>query len=141
IRATIIGASQFSVQVSGKTIHLSAGAPLPLRNVPVVYPRIVFDQSFLCADVVREIQAALARRDLAAADTVAVAIRWRAEPYYATLRTLASGIAVALDNAAASPMILMFDADVGKTIGKILENELKIVRPVISIDGTQLDEL
>ena len=34
IRATVIGASQFTVQVSGSTIGV--GATLPLRNVPVV---------------------------------------------------------------------------------------------------------
>jgi ethanolamine utilization protein EutA len=34
IRATVIGASQFTVQVSGSTIGI--GARLPLRNVPVV---------------------------------------------------------------------------------------------------------
>src|SRR5439155_1127986 len=34
IRATVIGASQFTVQVSGSTIGV--GAPLPLRNVPVM---------------------------------------------------------------------------------------------------------
>jgi ethanolamine utilization protein EutA len=141
IRATVIGASQFTVQVSGKTIHISRGIALPLQNVPVVFPRIAVDKEFSAADVVREVQAALKRSDLDASRTVAVAIRWRGAPYYPILRTLANGLAIALDNTGASPLILMIDGDVGKTMGNILEYELKVLRPVISIDGIQLDEL
>jgi ethanolamine utilization protein EutA len=75
--------------------------------------------------------------------TVAVAIRWAGDPYYSALRELAQGIATALDNAGSSdaPWILMVDGDVGKTLGNILEHELKVLRPVISIDGVQLEEL
>ena len=36
IRATVIGASQFTVQVSGKTIYLPDPYVLPVHNVPVV---------------------------------------------------------------------------------------------------------
>src|SRR5262249_28453210 len=36
IRATVLGASAFSVQVSGNTIHVSSADALPLRNLPVV---------------------------------------------------------------------------------------------------------
>ncbi|MBO0718926.1 MAG: ethanolamine ammonia-lyase reactivating factor EutA, partial [Rhizobiales bacterium] len=37
IRATVIGASQFTVQVSGKTIYLPDPYVLPVRNVPVLH--------------------------------------------------------------------------------------------------------
>jgi ethanolamine utilization protein EutA len=141
IRATVIGASQFTVQVSGKTIHLSRSVPLPLHNIPVIFPRLAVDQPFTADDVVREIQAALKRSDLDAMHTVAVAIRWRGDPYYAILRTLANGIAIALDNTSAAPLILVIDGDVGKVMGNILEYELKVLRPVVSVDGVQLDEM
>jgi ethanolamine utilization protein EutA len=141
IRATVIGASQFTVQVSGKTIHLSRNVPLPLHNIPVIFPRLAVDKPFTADDVVREIQAALKRSDLDATHTVAVAIRWRGDPYYAILRTLANGIAVALDNTSATPLILVIDGDVGKVMGNILEYELKVLRPVVSVDGVQLDEM
>src|ERR1700730_14606131 len=36
IRATVIGASQFTVQVSGKTIYLPDPYVLPVHNVPVL---------------------------------------------------------------------------------------------------------
>src|SRR5712691_10978044 len=40
IRATVIGASQFTVQVSGNTIAISRPDMLPLHNVQVLYPRV-----------------------------------------------------------------------------------------------------
>ena len=141
IRATVIGASQFTVQVSGKTIHLSRQVPLPLHNVPVIFPRIAVDQPFTADDVVREIRAALKRSDLDATHTVALAIRWRGDPYYSILRALANGIAIALDNTSATPLVLVIDGDVGKVMGNILEYELQVLRPVVSVDGVQLDEL
>jgi hypothetical protein len=38
IRATVIGASQYTVQVSGSTIYVEPAGQLPLRNVPVIAP-------------------------------------------------------------------------------------------------------
>ena len=38
IRATVIGASQYTTQVSGSTIYVSPLDALPLRNVPVIAP-------------------------------------------------------------------------------------------------------
>ena len=43
IRATVIGASQYTVQVSGNTIYLSHPELLPLRNLQVVTPQ--FEQN------------------------------------------------------------------------------------------------
>ena len=42
IRATVIGASQFTVQVSGKTIYLPETDVLPVHNVPVVHVDTIF---------------------------------------------------------------------------------------------------
>jgi ethanolamine utilization protein EutA len=40
IRATVIGASQYTVQVSGSTIYVEPATILPLRNVPVIAPQL-----------------------------------------------------------------------------------------------------
>jgi ethanolamine utilization protein EutA len=37
-----------------------------------------------------------------------------------------------------TPLVLVIDGDVGRTLGHILEDELAIARPVLSIDGIQL---
>ena len=127
IRATVIGASQFTVQVSGKTIHVSAGAQLPLRNVPVV--------------ALEGLGASTLDRE----QPFAIAIRWRGDPEYSRLRGLAETISRALTPtspgiAAPAPVVLVIDGDIGRTLGHILEDELAIARPVISLDGLQLRE-
>jgi len=141
IRATVIGASQFSVQVSGKTIHLGSAA-LPLRNVPVLEPAIDLSGAIDAAEVARAVQAALARSPAEDDAPLAVALRWRGEPEYARLRALAEGLAVALvpRSSPAAPVVLVIDGDVGRTLGYLLQEELSLARPVLAIDGLQLRE-
>jgi len=45
IRATVIGASQFTIQVSGNTIFLSDAHALPVHNVPVLRLGVPFTES------------------------------------------------------------------------------------------------
>ena len=143
IRATVIGASQFTVQVSGKTIHVSDESVLPLRNVPVVPLGLEMGESIDGSTVARAIAAGLERAAVGEDSAIALAVRWSGDPLYARLRALAEGIAVAMASASAlgSPLVLMIDGDVGRTLGHILEHELSLGRPVISIDGIRLDEL
>src|SRR5207237_1357454 len=77
IRATVIGASQFTVQVSGKTIHVTEAADLPLRNVPVAAPRLALGDTIVVAEVARAIQAAIERAPAADDAPIALALRWR----------------------------------------------------------------
>jgi ethanolamine utilization protein EutA len=139
IRATVIGASQFTVQLSGKTIHLSDKARLPVRNVPVLFPALDLENHFHALDVAKSIAAALARAELREDQPVAIGIRWRGEPHYQRLRELAAGIAMAAGSGAL-PLILMVDRDVGRLLGHLLEHELGVARAVIAIDGIELRE-
>jgi ethanolamine utilization protein EutA len=141
IRATVIGASQFTVQLSGKTIHLSDGVELPVRNVPVTFPALGLERHFDAASVAVAIAEALARIDADRAQPIALGIRWHGEPHYRRLRELAAGIAQALGGDAPAPLILMVDRDVAGLLGHILEHELRMTRGIISIDGIQLREL
>lgn len=137
IRATVIGASQFTVQLSGKTIHLSERAELPVRNVPVLFPPL--GSEFRAREVAQAITATLAALDLPGDQAVALGIRWHGEPHYQRLRELAAGIAMAA-GPAALPLILMIDRDVGRLLGHLLEHELGVARAVIAIDGIELRE-
>ncbi len=140
IRATVIGASQFSVQVSGKTIHLSDNVDLPVRNVPVVFPSLALHRDFDADSVAAAIGAALERVDADDAQPIALGIRWHGDPYYFRLRDLAEGIARAVGFKTRLPLILMVDGDIGKLLGHILEHDLRVSRAIISIDGIQLNE-
>jgi ethanolamine utilization protein EutA len=143
IRATVIGASQFTVQLSGNTVHISNPAVLPLRNLPVVHPRLpdAEPDEQVVAEAIRQ---AYRRLDIREGESaVAVAFSWRGEPHYRTLRALAGGIAQALPRSirAGFPLILALQEDVGRSLGGILAEELDVIADLISIDGLQLMEL
>jgi ethanolamine utilization protein EutA len=139
IRATVIGAAQFSVQLSGSTIHLSDKAQLPLRNVPVLFPALEFAGGLSSEQIAHAITGALARASLGEDQPVALGIRWQGEPHYRRLRELAAGIALSAGTAPL-PLILMVDRDIARLLGHILEQELGVTRAVIAIDGIQLRE-
>jgi ethanolamine utilization protein EutA len=145
IRATVIGASQFTVQVSGNTIAISRPEMLPLHNLQVLYPQLP-DRDEIRAD---ELSAAIARSyrrfDLQEGEqTVAIAIKWAGEPRYAALRSLAEGIVQASSRtiAAGLPLVVVFANDFGKLIGGIIREEFLAQgqSDVISIDGIELQE-
>ena len=67
IRATVIGASQYTTQVSGSTIFVSPLETLPLRNVPVIAPALplddeAIDSAAVAAAIKAALQAARSRR-------------------------------------------------------------------------------
>ena len=144
IRATVVGASQFSVQVSGNTIMITDQSVLPLRNVPVVNMRLALDDDVDPAQVAAEISNALRRNDIDVANgDVALAFRWQGLPLHARLHRLADGICQGLEGTIVSgrPVILMMEGDAGKTIGGILRKEFAVDNEIISIDGVQLKDL
>ncbi len=143
IRATVLGASQFSVQLSGNTVHVSDPNVLPLRNLPVVYARIESPRPDADA-VAQAIRNGFVRLDLTEGEhPAAVALPWRGEPHYVNLRALADGIARAMPRslAAGFPLVIALDGDIGASLGGILSEELAVTAPMVSIDGLQLVEL
>lgn len=143
IRATVIGASQFTVQVSGNTISISSPEMLPLHNLQVLYPHLPerdeIQSDELCAAIGRSYQ----RFDLEEGEQVVViAIKWAGEPRYSALRKIAEGIIQAspCTIAAGLPLVLVFTHDFGKLIGGIIRDEFVKTNDVISIDGIELQE-
>ncbi|MBA3777678.1 MAG: ethanolamine ammonia-lyase reactivating factor EutA [Betaproteobacteria bacterium] len=143
IRATVIGASQFTVQVSGKTIYLPEPNALPVHNVPVVHLGLDFGDRI----DIEQIAAGFARNasnlDLDPQARVALAFAWHGEPDHS--RLLAMGHAIVRFAAPAGrrdqPLFLMIDGDVGASLGRILHDELHLDGEVVSIDGITLREL
>jgi ethanolamine utilization protein EutA (predicted chaperonin) len=143
IRATVLGASQFSVQLSGNTVHISDASVLPMRNLPVVYARLPGAQPD-ASDVAQAIRNGFVRLDLVEGEhPAAVALPWRGDPHYANLRALADGIAQAMPRSlsAGFPLVIALDGDIGASLGGILSEELDVTSPMVSIDGLQLVEL
>lgn len=143
IRATVIGASQFSVQVSGNTIHVSNDEVLPVRNIPVLRPNVNLSGDIDGVKVDEEIRAAMSRFDYGEGEQpVALAFSWQGDPLHARLKQLADGICAGLPETVrgAQPLILMIDGDIGKTIGNILTRECGVKADIISVDGVNLKE-
>jgi len=143
IRATVIGASQFSVQVSGNTIHVSNADALPVRNIPVLRPNVKLDGDIDAIKVTEEIQKALKRFDCVDGEQVnALAFHWEGDPLHARLKALADGICAGLPETikGSQPLVLMIDGDIGKTIGNILTRECGVKADIVSVDGVNLKE-
>ncbi len=142
IRATVIGASQFTAQVSGKTIYFSDSAHLHVHNVPVVHLGDHFSARSTPAEWAAAITAAALRHDLASDQRMALAFRWIASPDYRHLRACAEGIRAALCPAGdrAELLLLLIDGDVGRSLGCILREELHLACPLVSLDGVILQE-
>jgi ethanolamine utilization protein EutA len=143
IRATVLGASQFSVQLSGNTVHISDPAILPLRNLPVVFARLGAANPDAAA-ITRAIRDGFRRMDLIEGEhPAAIALRWRGEPHYDNLLALADGIAQAMPRslAAGFPLVVALDGDIGASLGGILAEDLQVTSPLVCIDGLQLVEL
>ncbi|MDH5747723.1 MAG: ethanolamine ammonia-lyase reactivating factor EutA [Rhodospirillales bacterium] len=143
IRATVVGASQFSVQVSGNTIHVTGDHDLPIHNVPVLKLNLDLSGDFTSDQVSAEIASAMGRFDMREGETdVALALAWQGQPLHARLYALASGVCQGLSRSLAAhrPLILVMDGDIGKTMGEILRRELKVEGPIISVDGIRLED-
>ncbi len=141
IRATVIGASQYTVQVSGNTIFLSNPDLLPLHNLPVIklppLPNPIKREG-----VADALQKSFRLLDLTEGkEKVAIAVAWDQDPDYGRLLEFAEGVRAAFQGASSSeyPLVLVFDHDVGKLVGHLL-SELSIAA-VVSIDNINVGQL
>lgn len=143
IRATVIGVSQFSVQVSGNTVDAADTDLLPVSNLPVLYPHIDLSGEIAPSQVSDGIVAAARRMDLAGArGDVALGFTWRGDPSYPRLRALAEGILAGRSRLGISrrPLVLLLAGDVARSLGRLLRHELRVAVPTLVLDGLDLAE-
>jgi len=144
IRATVVGASQYTVQLSGTTIYIEPREAVPLRNVPVIAPELDLTGRDIDPDRIEgAIEEALTRLDLADRDTpVALGFRWKGSASFLRLDQFCQGIARGLRRqlSRGKPLVLVTDGDVGGLVGIHLKEEMSLDAPVISIDGVELKE-
>jgi len=142
IRATAIGASEYSVQLSGNTVYISnPGALLPRKNLQVVQPPVTIDDTIDPASVTSAIASHLRRFDLVEGEAdVALAFRWRGVPAYARLAAFARGILGALPRTQAEgrPVYIVLDGDIAQTLGALMKDELGLASDLLVLDGISL---
>lgn len=155
IRATVIGSTQHSVQVSGNTITISNHDDLPLRNVPIV--PFVVDKSEIStvqsnggrghhshdhggSDLTDKI---INKLDLYDVDELeggfAFGFHLHGTPSYDLLSTIADSVIAGWEKCdGENPIVLAFDSDVAMNGGRLVQE--RVDAPVIAIDGIELDQ-
>jgi ethanolamine utilization protein EutA len=143
IRATVIGAAQFSVQISGNTILIADPGKLPLQNLPVLACKFCLDDEISSEAAAAAVRSALVRADSEDGESpIALSFRWQGDPSHPRLHAVAAGICAALPRTLAGnlPLVLLVDGDVGKSLGRIIRHEIAPRADVIAIDGVQLKD-
>jgi ethanolamine utilization protein EutA len=151
IRATVIGASQFSAQLSGSTIHLSGAGALPVRNVPVVRVAQPLPDDIDPGELAAAFARRAARQDTDIGAPVALSLAWSGPVSYPRLAAVARAVA-AVTGPAAPPaggghdgehdnlLLLVVDADIAQALGAILTEETGLRRPLVVVDGVELTD-
>ncbi len=142
IRATALGASEYSVQLSGNTSYISAPAKLlPRRNLQVLQPAFDCGETVDPERLAQAIRGHIAAFDLAGAEReIALALRWTGLPTYQRLAAFGEGIKRGLAERIAKklPLYIMLDGDVAQTLGHLLREELHVDSELLVIDGVVL---
>ncbi len=144
IRATVIGASQYTVQVSGSTIFISPMDVVPVRNIPVIAPDFALSEADIDSGAVQEsVKNTLNRFDLLDSKSpVAIAFRWRGSATFGRIHAFCEGITEGMKDILShgNPVVIVNDGDVGGLFGIHLKEDMHLPNPVISIDGIDLQE-
>ncbi len=139
IRATVIGAGEYTIQASGTTCYIWSADVLPVHGLKVVRPLLEGGDS-----VEGAIDRALAKFDLLNFTSgLALAISLSGQPDYRSLRRIAEGIAAVLQksDSPSAPLFLILDMDVAKSLGGILKEELHVSQGVVAVDGIEVGDL
>ena len=142
IRATVLGASEYSVQLSGNTTYVSEpGALLPRKNLQVVPLKMEFGDVIHPIEVAQALRRAFTSHDLVEGDSdVAVSLRWSGSPAYRRLSALACGLVDALPSTlkAGRNLYIVVDGDIALSLGHLIHEDARVTGEVLVIDGITL---
>ena len=142
IRATALGASEYSVQLSGNTTFVSDYAELlPRRNLQVIQPPYDCPDEIVADDVAKALKAHRAAFEVDDAEIeIALSFHWKGMPSYERMYAFAEGVVAGLEDmiAAGKPLFIVLDGDIAQSLGHILKDELEVPVGVLVIDGVVL---
>lgn len=138
IRATVVGASQHTVQASGQTSYISDAGVLPVRGL-----RAVKAAPAAGAEPLAALRDALGRHDTALfSPGLVLALSFNGFLGYPALRRCAEAIVtIAATGDPRGPLFLLVDADLAHSLGGILKDELRWPGPVVALDGIDTGDL
>jgi ethanolamine utilization protein EutA len=144
IRATALGGSEFTAQLSGNTGYISdPDTLLPRRNIQVVRPDFKFSEDFNVGHLAQEIGRHMELFDLEEANAdIVLAFHWEGEPTFRRIKALADGISQAMIKRIESgkPIYVILDADIALNLGAVLKEEIGLPNELFVIDGLVLGD-
>ena len=138
IRATVIGACQFTLQVSGETVFATDSAELPVSNVPVVTVRLNWDE--LTFDSAADATAAA----ISDSEEFPLALFFGgADRFgYGKVRAICDGIATALRRRSRKEqVVLIFSHNMARTIGQTLRKHLPDGPAFVCLDEIEVGNM
>jgi ethanolamine utilization protein EutA len=139
IRATVIGACQFTLQASGDTVYASDASVLPVSNVPVLSVPVDWDH------VTAEDVAAATRQALEALDQASLCALFYGGPKqfgYGRLVHLARGIAEGCrQHASLDKWIFVFSHNIANTLGRELQQHMPEGARFLCLDEIEVGNL
>jgi ethanolamine utilization protein EutA len=143
IRATVMGAAQHTIQVSGNTIYRSSDRLLPRKNLQVLRPDVDLSRDIDANDIAHGVARHFQAFDLAegAADA-ALVFRWSGPPSAARIAAFCRGLMQGLPGTLRNgrPIYLVFDHDLAGLVGTILKNDFALKNDLLAIDGVALHD-
>jgi len=139
IRATVIGAGEYTIQASGNTSYVSNEKALPVHGLKVIQTTIRDGES-----VSEALKQSLRKFDLSCFTSgLALSLTVNGVPDYQSVKRIAEGVAAVLEDAddLKCPLYLTLDLDIAKSLGGILKDELKVSRDIIAVDGIEVGDL
>lgn len=134
IRATVIGASEFSVQASGQTCYISGENLLPVRSLPVAQVEFSPD-----GDSDQAVLSALRRYDREdLSEPLALAVHFHGKRDYPRMHRYAGALARA---AVGNPLYMILRDDLALSLGRLIVAELGHAGPVVVVDGITVGDL
>jgi ethanolamine utilization protein EutA len=143
IRATVMGAAQHTLQVSGNTIYRSNETLLPRKNLQVLRPHVDLSHDIDANAIAQSIMGHFQSFDLMEGEVeVALVFRWSGPPSAIRIAAFCRGLLQGLPGTLKSgrPIYLVFDHDLAGLVGTILKTDFEIKNDVLAIDGVALHD-
>ncbi|MFW2490601.1 ethanolamine ammonia-lyase reactivating factor EutA [Clostridium chromiireducens] len=126
IRATVIGAGNYSLNISGSTIAFEKAA-LPLKNIPIIKP---FEKKENLNEIYNK---AMKKIDLLNESMVAISLIGPRSPSYEEIKLIGNQI-IKVFKIVSGPLIVILENDFAKALGQVISLNLEEKREVICID-------
>jgi ethanolamine utilization protein EutA len=143
IRATVMGAAQHTIQVSGNTIYRSNDELLPRKNLQALRPPVDLSDNIDPSTLAETISSHFQVFDLKEGEAeVALVFRWDGPPAAIRIAAFCRGLMAGLPATVRSgrPIYLVFDHDLAGLVGTVLKNDFELKNDVLAIDGVTLHD-